>query len=107
MNKTNTSWKKLFNYHFQIKKSILASLWTNNLTQKFKIWHFFQASLEVVFPPEIQGMGEFKAGPGDVARLAIKVRAFPEAELEWFKLEGEGEEAKQEKVDPKEKKFAK
>jgi hypothetical protein len=52
-------------------------------------------------------MGEFKAGPGDVARLAIKVRAFPEAELEWFKLEGEGEEAKQEKVDPKEKKFAK
>jgi hypothetical protein len=28
----------------------------------------FQANLEVIFPPEIQGMGEFKAGPGDVAR---------------------------------------
>ena len=68
---------------------------------------FFQASLEVVVPPEIQGMGEFKAGPGDVARLAIKVRAFPEAELEWFRIVGEGEEAKQEKIDPKDKKFAK
>jgi hypothetical protein len=51
-------------------------------------------------------MGEFKAGPGDVARLAVKVRAFPEADVEWQKIEGEGEEAKPEKIDPKEKKFA-
>jgi hypothetical protein len=35
----------------------------------------FQANLEVIFPPEIQGMGEFKAGPGDVARLEVKVKS--------------------------------
>lgn len=52
-------------------------------------------------------MGEFKAGPGDVARLAVKVRAFPDAEIEWFRIVTEGEETKEEKVDPKEKQFAK
>ena len=67
----------------------------------------FQASLEVVFPPEVQGMGEFKAGPGDVAKLSIRVRAFPDAEVEWSKIEGEGEEAKPVKIDPKDKQFAK
>ena len=67
----------------------------------------FQANLEVIFPPEIQGMGEFKAGPGDVARLAVKVRAFPDAEVEWQRIVGEGEEAKPETIDPKDKKFAK
>ena len=29
-------------------------------------------------------MGEFKAGPGDVARLAVKVRAFPDAERKSY-----------------------
>lgn len=36
----------------------------------------------------------------------MKVRAFPEAEVEWFRIEGEGEEAKAEKIDSKDKKFA-
>jgi len=38
---------------------------------------FFQANLEVQFPPEVQELGEFKAGPGDVAMLVAKIRAFP------------------------------
>ena len=40
------------------------------------------------------------------SRLSIKVRAFPDAEIEWLRMTGEGEEAKPEKIDPKDKKFA-
>jgi hypothetical protein len=41
------------------------------------------------------------------SRLSVKVRAFPDADVEWLRVIGEGEEAKPEKIDPKDKKFAK
>ncbi len=62
--------------------------------------------MEIQFPPEIQSSEEFKAGPGDVAMLTMKVRAFPGADCIWQKVEGEGEEAKLTKIDPKDKAFA-
>jgi hypothetical protein len=39
--------------------------------------------LEIQFPPEILGAEEFKAGPGDVAMVTFKVRAFPGADAVW------------------------
>lgn len=60
-----------------------------------------EANLEIQFPPEIQGPEEFKAGPGDVAMLTFRVRAFPGADVIWQKVEGEGEEAPLVKIDPK------
>ena len=39
--------------------------------------------MEIQFPPEIQGAEEFKAGPGDVAMVTFKVRAFPGADAVW------------------------
>jgi hypothetical protein len=37
----------------------------------------------------------------------FQVRAFPDAEIEWQRIVGEGEEAAPVKIDPKEKQFAK
>ena len=56
--------------------------------------------MEIQFPPEIQGAEEFKAGPGDVAMVTFKVRAFPGADAIWnlIKTTGEGEEATEEEV---------
>ena len=63
--------------------------------------------MEVQFAPEVQEMGEFKAGPGDEAKISAKIRAFPEADVTWNKkippAEGE-EEIKTEKIDKKEDK---
>ena len=67
--------------------------------------------MEIQFPPEISGSEEFKAGPGDVAMLTFKVRAFPGADAIWNKViteasgEVEGEEDEVVKIDPKEKQF--
>jgi len=68
-----------------------------------------EASLEIQFPPEIQGAEEFKAGPGDVAMVTFKVRAFPGADAVWniIKITGEGEEDFEEtKIDSADKNFA-
>merc|ERR1719334_822480 len=43
-------------------------------------------SLEVQFSPEIEEIGEWKAGPGDVARIVAKAKAFPFAEGTWYKV---------------------
>merc|ERR1719225_2307301 len=61
---------------------------------------FKEANLEIQFPPEIQGAEEFKAGPGDVAMVTFKVRAFPGADAIWnlIKTTGEVEEATEEEV---------
>ena len=52
-------------------------------------------------------MGEAKAGPGDEAKLSAKIRAFPDADVTWYKkipaAEGE-EEGKNEKIDKSEDK---
>ena len=69
---------------------------------------FLKANLEIQFPPEIGGAEEFKAGPGDVAMLTFKVRAFPGADSCWFKLipaEEEGGEPTEIKIDSKEPEF--
>ena len=70
----------------------------------------FQASLEVQFAPEVQDLGEFKAGPGDEAKLTAKIRAFPDADVAWYLKtpvpEGEEGEMTSEKVDKEaDKKF--
>ena len=61
--------------------------------------------MEIQFPPEITGAEEFKAGPGDVAMLTFKVRAFPGADAIWNKVIAEATEEGQEdeviKIDPK------
>ena len=68
----------------------------------------FKANLEVQFAPEIQEMGEFKAGPGDEARLSAKIRAFPDADVNWYLKtvpSGEDEEAQTTKIDKDDKAF--
>ena len=49
--------------------------------------------MEIQFPPEISGAEEFKAGPGDVAMLTFKIRAFPGADAIWNKVISEAAEA--------------
>ena len=52
-------------------------------------------------------MGEAKAGPGDEAKINAKIRAFPDADVTWYKKipPGEGEEeVKSEKIDKSEDK---
>lgn len=70
--------------------------------------------MEIQFPPEISGAEEFKAGPGDVAMLTFKIRAFPGADAIWNKViseaaeAAEGEEAGEDeviKIDPADKQF--
>ena len=65
--------------------------------------------MEVQFPPEVQELGEFKAGPGDEARISAKIRAFPDADVDWYikhPAEEEGGEPTNEKVDKEaDKKF--
>ena len=43
-------------------------------------------------------MGEFKAGPGDLAKVVAKVRASPDPDIFWAKKTKEG---KIEKIDVK------
>jgi len=60
-------------------------------------------SLEVQFSPEIDDIGEWKAGPGDEAKIIAKGKAFPFADATWYKVlepaSEEGGEAKTEKID--------
>ena len=60
-------------------------------------------SLEVQFSPEIDDIGEWKAGPGDEAKIIAKAKAFPFADGTWYKVlepaSEEGGEAKVEKID--------
>jgi len=67
-------------------------------------------SLEVQFSPEIDTIGEWKAGPGDEARIVAKAKAFPFAEGTWYRVlepaSEEGGEAKVEKIDPSDKAWA-
>ena len=67
-------------------------------------------SLEVQFSPEIDEIGEWKAGPGDEAKIIAKAKAFPMCEGTWYRViaeaEEEGGEAKVEKIDSSDKKWA-
>merc|ERR1719175_302153 len=66
-------------------------------------------SLEVQFAPEIADIGEWKAGPGDEAKIVAKAKAYPFAEGVWYKVleEGtDGSEAKVEKIEKDDKKYA-
>ena len=67
-------------------------------------------SLEVQFVPEIDAIGEWKAGPGDEARIVAKAKAFPYAEEAWYRVleeaTEEGGEAKVEKIDKDDKAYA-
>ena len=69
--------KTLTPHFFKIVNIVLQTLdrCLHNLIRTHSA--FFQANLEVQFPPEVQELGEFKAGPGDVAMLVAKIRAFP------------------------------
>ena len=66
-------------------------------------------SLEVQFSPEVDDIGEWKAGPGDEAKIVAKAKAFPFAEGTWYKVlepaSEEGGEAKVEKIDFDDKAF--
>ena len=66
-------------------------------------------SLEVQFSPEIDDIGEWKAGPGDEAKIIAKAKAFPFADATWYKVlepaSEEGGEAKTEKIDFDDKAF--
>ena len=66
--------------------------------------------MEVQFKPEIQAPEEFKAGPGDFGKLSFKVRAFPDAEVDFYKQVGEpeteGGEPKMAKIEKGDKDFA-
>ena len=68
-----------------------------------------EGSLEVQFSPEIDEIGEWKAGPGDEAKIIAKAKAFPFAEGVWYKVLEEavdGGEAKLEKIDKDDKQWA-
>ena len=65
-------------------------------------------TLEVQFSPEIDDIGEWKAGPGDEALVVAKAKAFPFGEGTWYKVlkpaAEEGDEAETEKIDFDDKK---
>jgi len=66
-------------------------------------------TLEVQFSPEIDDIGEWKAGPGDEAKIVAKAKAFPFADGIWYKVlepASEGVEAKVEKIDTSDKAWA-
>merc|ERR1719167_619202 len=66
-------------------------------------------SLEVQFAPEIADIGEWKAGPGDEAKIVAKAKAYPFAEGVWYRVLAEAEdggEAKVEKIDKDDKAYA-
>lgn len=82
------------------------TIWTKDYQCEYD---YFQADLEVQFAPEVQEIGEAKAGPGDEAKISAKIRAFPDADVTWYKVtpavEGEeGSERKTEKIDKSEDK---
>merc|ERR1719266_1876205 len=66
-------------------------------------------SLEIQFAPEIEEIGEWKAGPGDVAVVKAKAKAFPFADGTWYRVlkpaSEEGGEAEVEKIDPDNKDY--
>jgi hypothetical protein len=66
-------------------------------------------SLEIQFAPEIDEIGEWKAGPGDVAQIVAKAKAFPFADGTWYRVlkpaTEEGGEAEVEKIDPDDKAY--
>jgi len=68
-------------------------------------------SLEVQFAPEVDEIGEWKAGPGDVATIVAKGRAFPFADGVWYKVvepaSEPGGENKTEKIDFEDKEIKK
>ncbi|XP_040572571.1 protein Obscurin [Lepeophtheirus salmonis] len=67
---------------------------------------FKEASLEVQFKPEIQAPEEFKAGPGDEASLSFKIRAFPGAEVDFYKKIAQEEgEPKMDKIEKGNKEY--
>jgi len=68
-------------------------------------------SLEVQFAPEVDEIGEWKAGPGDVAQIVAKAKAFPFADGVWYKViepaSEPGGENKTEKIDFEDKEIKK
>ena len=71
-------------------------------TLHFCYHYLFQATFDVLFQPEFQKMGEFKAGPGDVAKVVAKVRASPDPDVFWAKKGADGKAVKvDKKVDKK------
>lgn len=51
---------------------------------------FRQANFEVLFQPEFQDIGEVKVGPGEVAKLVCKVKASPDPDVVWMKVDEDG-----------------
>ena len=51
----------------------------------------------MLFQPEFQKMGEFKAGPGDVAKVVCRVRASPDPDVFWAKKDADGKAVKVDK----------
>ena len=68
------------------------------------LWCYFslQATLDVLFEPEFDASKEYKAGPGDLAKVVVKVRASPDPDVFWAKKDAEG---KVEKIEKKDKKW--
>eukprot|EP00094_Tigriopus_californicus_P003329 TCALIF_03202-PA protein Name:"Similar to unc-89 Muscle M-line assembly protein unc-89 (Caenorhabditis elegans)" AED:0.27 eAED:0.27 QI:0/0.83/0.76/0.92/0.91/0.88/25/216/2842 len=57
-----------------------------------------EAALDVLYEPEFETMGEFKAGPGDVAKVVCRVKASPDPDIFWSR---KGEDGKVEKIEIK------
>lgn len=52
----------------------------------------------MLYEPEFETMGEFKAGPGDVAKVVCRVKASPDPDIFWSR---KGEDGKVEKIEIK------
>jgi len=65
-------------------------------------------SLEIQFAPELDNIGEWKAGPGDNAKVVAKAKAFPFADATWYKVitAGPPGENEVEKIDFAEKEWS-
>lgn len=50
-----------------------------------------------MYEPEFQPLTEFKAGPGDVAKIVCKVRASPGADVFFARMDKDGKPEKIEK----------
>ena len=52
----------------------------------------------MLYEPEFQPVSEFKAGPGDVAKIVCKVRGSPDPDVFWAR---KGADGKPEKIEKK------
>lgn len=50
-----------------------------------------QANFDVLFQPEFDKVNEVKVGPGEVAKVICRVKASPDPDIVWMKVDESGQ----------------